>query len=117
MANVHMVDLDQLEFIDPVLRQVLSEKRKEFGAGVLTSLVRWNDSGVHGTFQKTSKLRGIDESCKNHWLGAFIMGWVNERWEYDPKRPGKKVCLYHKGHNGIYHLHYQVHPNTKRRDP
>lgn len=113
MANVHLIDIDQLEFIDPKLRQILNEKRKEFGVGVLTSLVRWDDPGVHGTFQKTGKLRAIDESCKNYFLGELISGWVNQKWIYDPKRPLMRVCIYHakKG----WHLHYQVHHRTKRR--
>lgn len=33
---------------------------------------------------------------------------INEHWTYDPDRPHKKVCLYHKVGNNAWHFHFQV---------
>lgn len=39
---------------------------------------------------------------------------INDKWEYDPKRPDYVVCKYHDSGNGL-HFHIQVHPNTRQR--
>ena len=37
---------------------------------------------------------------------------INDRWIYDPSRPGKKV-LFHLPHGTGPHGHLQVHPETR----
>jgi len=46
---------------------------------------------------------------------------INERWEYDPKRPAKVVAWIHEsfdenGKSMGVHFHIQVHPRTRRRE-
>jgi hypothetical protein len=53
------IDLKQLEFIDPKLREIALAVEDEFGEQVITSLYRIDDAGVHGTLP----LRGIDLRC------------------------------------------------------
>jgi len=106
------IDLMQLEFIDYNLRKMATEMesstRVEFE---VTSLFRIGDNGVHGQLP----LRGLDWGCKNEAIGKAIETMVNSRWQYDPQRPGKVCCMYHKIKNGAYHLHLQTHPNTVRK--
>ena len=105
------IDLMQLEFIELLLRQMITETYEALRVeGTITSLYRIDDTGVHGTL----KLRGIDTSCKDKEFGEFMEDYVNSRWQYDPKRFYKKCCTYHKTDSGEWHLHWQVHPNTRR---
>ena len=104
-------DLYDLSFIDHTLKKIIAEKENAFGGGVITSLYRVGDPGVHGTLP----LRGLDERCRYPPLGELIAGYLNERWIYDPERPQFLVCLCHDTGNGL-HLHYQSHPRTVRRE-
>ena len=104
------IDIYNLEFIDKILKKVLLDKESVFGTGLLTSLFRIGDSGVHGTLP----LRAVDERCRDKAVGDRVAGYINERWVYDPDRPQMQVCAYHDAGGG-WHLHYQVHPKTVRR--
>lgn len=104
------IDLYNLEFIDPKLRMLLNDVAEEFGFGVITSLYRIGDPGVHGTLP----LRGIDERCRDRYLGNLKVAYVNSKWSYDYQQPELKCALYHDVGQGI-HMHYQVHPNTVRK--
>jgi len=104
------IDYANLEFIHPVMREIVLSVHEEFPeADVITSLFRIGDRGVHGTLP----LRATDLRCWDDDLGDRIEAWTNARWQYDPKRPHMKVCMYHKnrGSDGK-HLHFQNHPNT-----
>ena len=94
----------------PILIQIICDMAKDHGC-VITSAYRENDEGVHG------HMRGIDcrSWCYQDAKAWQIMGEINNRWEYDHKRPDKKCCILHKTKNGGLHLHIQVHPNTRRR--
>ena len=110
-----LIDLYQLEFIHPLLREVMKDKEQEFGSREITSLYRIGDPRCHGQLP----LRAIDEKCKNKKAGDLIARWINERWQYDPDRPKMKVAICHetfdeRGRSKGLHLHYQVHPNTRR---
>lgn len=74
---------------------------------VLTSAYREGDRGVHGTVP----LRGFD--LRSHVIPNpdIIEEMTNRHWQYDPKRPSKKVCMLHDVGKGI-HFHFQVHPKT-----
>lgn len=104
------IDIYNLDFIDSTLKAIIEDKERAFGTGIITSLYRIGDNGVHGTLP----LRALDERCRYKPLGDMIGDFLNDRWIYDPSRPGFKVCLCHNTGRGL-HLHYQVHPNTIRR--
>jgi len=104
-----LIDLHQLEFIDRTLRAILYEVQEHYGMPfVITSLYRIDSPGVHGTLP----LRGIDVRCREKELAVPIVEFVNSRWQYDPDRPKRLCCMAHDTGQG-FHLHFQVHPNTK----
>ena len=103
------IALYDLDFIDKILKLVISDKEKAFGVGVITSLYRVGDKGVHGTLP----LRALDERCRHKPTGTMIEDYINSKWTYDPDRPEMRVCMYHDVGKGP-HLHYQVHPKTIR---
>jgi len=101
----------QLEFIDLKLRHMAIETESSFRVEFeITSLYRIGDNGVHGQLP----LRGLDFGCRHEAIGKAVEGYVNSYWQYDPSRPEKVCCMYHKTKTGQYHLHLQVHPNTVR---
>jgi hypothetical protein len=104
------LDIDQLEFIEERLREIVKEVESHFEVEfTVTSLYRIDDSGVHGTLP----LRGIDFRCHLPEFGRLVVDYVNSRWQYDPSRPEKKCCIFHTVGKGL-HLHFQTHPNTER---
>lgn len=106
------IDIEQLEFINKKLREIVLAIEARFGEKTITSLFRIGDTGVHGQLP----LRGIDLSCNTHKHGELVETWVNERWCYDFKRPEKKCCLFHLNKtNPGYHIHLQVHQHTRKR--
>jgi len=82
---------------------------------IFTSLYRPGENSVHGT----NPLRGFDIRS---WViphPEIIEDMTNKHWQYDPKRPEKKIALLHevKDEEGIgqgIHFHFQVHPNTRK---
>lgn len=105
------IDLGRLDFIDENLKLIAIEIEEEFGEKTITSLYRINDPGVHGQLP----LRGLDLRCRSSKHGYEIETFINNKWEYDYKRPEKDCCFFHNSGNG-YHLHLQTHPNTRRKD-
>ena len=105
------IDYQQLEYIHPRLREVLSWMESHFGFGfVITSQYRISDPGVHGTLP----LRAKDLRCKSVVVGKAIEEVVNSNWCYDVERDGMDVCIFHDVGLGP-HLHIQVHDNTVMR--
>lgn len=103
------IDLNQLEFINPILREMAISVEENFGVEFcVTSLYRIDDPGVHGTLP----LRGLDLRCHDPFTGEAVETYVNAIYEYDPDRPSKKCCMYHDAGQGGFHLHLQVHPKT-----
>jgi len=81
------------------------------GLIIITEGYRKGSEGCHGT----EPLRAVD---LRSWIfkdPRKIEKHINENWEYNQKRPGKQVALYHKTETGAYHFHIQVHPNTRRK--
>jgi len=107
---MHKIDIAQLEFIHPIMRELLADIEKRFGPQIITSLYRIDDTGVHGTLP----LRGVDLRARKHSFGGEVVKWVNKYWEYDHERKKYKVAKDH-GEDSNYHIHLQVHPNTKQR--
>lgn len=102
------IDLSQLEFINPILREMALSVEGHFGVEfTVTSLYRIDDNGVHGQLP----LRGIDLSCHDRDLGESVENYVNSIYQYDPNRLSKKCCMYHDAGSG-HHIHLQVHQNT-----
>lgn len=107
------IALAQLEFIHPLLREIVLWVEGEFGEQTVTSLYRIADPGVHGRLP----LRGIDLRDVDEQTSKKIQHAVNERWTYDPSRTHIGCCLYHNNRGGSgKHLHFQVHPNTIRKE-
>ena len=101
------IDIKQLEFIHPILREITIWLEKETGLEfTITSLYRINDSGVHGTLL----LRGIDLRMRNSVVGKQIETLINDIWVYDVNRPKLKCALLH---GYVLHLHLQVCDETK----
>ena len=105
------IDISQLEFIHPTLREILVWIEKKTGLEfTITSLYRINDPGVHGKLP----LRGTDLRIRHISTGRTIETLINNEWIYDCHRPHLNCALLHgKGSN--LHLHVQVFENTKRR--
>ena len=105
------IALDQLEFIDPILREMANSLETVYGVEfTITSIYRIGDNGVHGQLP----VRGLDLRCWNDSLGMMIEEDLNSVYLYDPNRHSKKVCIYHDTGRGA-HLHLQVHANTRLR--
>jgi hypothetical protein len=60
-------------------------------------------------------VRGMDFECQDDELGYDCEQYLNDRWDYDPVRPQKVVCIYHDVGQGK-HIHLQVHPRTIAND-
>lgn len=112
-ATVDTVELDlaQLDFVEPLLRRIVLETQAAYGVRfIVTSIYRPGDKGVHGTLP----VRGVDVRMRDLEVGELIEEQVNRKWQYDPRRPSLEVCEGH-GEGANYHLHFQVHPNTRRK--
>lgn len=106
------IDLAQLQFINPLLREIVLHAEKTAGMELtVTSLYRQHDSGVHGVIP----LRGIDIRCRDARAGQALADKINKLWEYDPTRPEMEVCIVH-GEGANLHMHFQVHPRTISRE-
>jgi len=101
--------------LDPLLIQILEDVDQIAGEGIITSAYRPGDAGVHGFF------RGADRRCRNKALGNAIKDYVNRGYEYDPDREEMTCAMYHEtidkktGRKKGFHLHFQVHRNSRRR--
>ena len=110
------IDISQLKYLDPKLRQVLLWVERESGLVFrITSQLRIEDidgGKIHGTLP----LRATDLGCKWVSVGKAIEKEVNKVWTYDPDRPRFKVCKFHGPEVGQpWHLHFQVHSKTRKR--
>jgi hypothetical protein len=106
------IDYPQLEFLHPLLRELMEEAERMiyFMTGkeaVVTSLYRIDDNGVHGTLP----LRACDLRCRDAAIGENIAAELNGRWTYDPMRPEMASVIFHDVGRGA-HLHLQVHPRS-----
>ncbi len=88
---------------------------ERYGRQVYTSAYRAHkihsgDSGIHST----DPLRANDKRTMGlHPYPMDVAQDVNKHWQYDPKRPNLKVCMYHDTGQG-FHFHYQIHDRTRR---
>ena len=67
-------------------------------------------TGVH-VFWKAIDVRA---ASWNDPEAESMVNRTNLNWIYDPSRPEMEVAFY-KEHGDGFHVHYQVHPNTKPR--
>ena len=105
---MHLIDTTQLEFIHPIMRNLLDDIEIMFGRQAITSLYRIGDDGVHGTLP----LRGTDLRARRAVDAKRKIKWINKYWKYDPERPKMKVAIAH-GKDSNYHIHLQIHDNTE----
>jgi len=95
---------------DKTLVEIISWLAGEYPeAVVITCGYRAGDKGVHGTLP----CRGIDIRSWSFKSPDRVANYINYEWEYDPKRPDKKVALYHNVGSGL-HIHLQSHLRTRR---
>jgi hypothetical protein len=110
-SMIHIKNLEVLN-LHRILISVVHWIFREFGFPVIiTSAHRPGDHGIHDTMP----VRAVDIRCRDKKIGGILSDSVNLNWEYDPERPGKYAVCYPHGSGLNYHLHIQVHPNTKRR--
>ena len=103
------IDVAQISFIHPKLREVLLWLEEATGQEYLiTSLHRIGDEGVHGTIP----LRAADLRMRNVHIGYEIATVINETWQYDPARQ-EIGCAWCHGVASNFHLHVQVHDHTR----
>lgn len=78
----------------------------------ITSTFRPDKVGEKPSVHGTTPCRGLDLRSWDlvEGIPEKIRDHVNSEWIYDPQRPEKMVCKYHKNH-----LHFQVHDNTRMR--
>lgn len=86
-------------------------KKQPWFRQIFTSGFRMHDKGVHGT----KPCRAVDLRCHDETIGYYMEKAVNNTWEYDYRRPHKGCALYHKVEGSEWHLHLQVHTNTRVR--
>ena len=113
MINVKDVDI-LLSFVnwDDNLKDLVKWFDSTFPRKLcITDGYRKGDKGCHGT----DPLRAIDQRSWVFQDPHAIAKIINNKWEYDSERPGKRVCYFHKTKGGAYHFHLQTHPNTKRK--
>jgi hypothetical protein len=110
MNRIEIKDLDVLN-VHPILQPIVTEAMARYELSIITSAYRPGDEGVHGQMP----VRGIDLRCWDREYGVRIETEVNARWVYDPDRPAMKVCTAHDTGSG-YHLHFQCHRNTVRKN-
>ena len=106
-----LIDIGQLEFIDPKLRKLAVWVENETGwQPTITSLYRIDDEGVHGQIP----LRGLDLRMRSQEIGEAIERKINNVWLYDHMRPAYRCARLH-GKGANLHIHLQVHTNTVKR--
>ena len=96
--------------VHPRLVGLLTWVTTELGTQEVTSLWRDDPTSVHGQIP----VRGVDLRCRSKLVAYAIAKHVNDNWEYDPARPGKKVAIAHDVGFGM-HLHLQVSDATRWR--
>ncbi len=97
----------------PLLIRIIADIAKNHGIVITESYrEKRHRNDLHGT----QPVRAVDIRTRYYPDGfAYrIMDEINNRWEYDPIRPGKKVMIIHDIGQGV-HAHIQVNPNTRRR--
>ena len=105
------IDLNQLAFVSPVLREMALSTEAHFGCElIITSLYRI-PNGIPSSTHEVLPLRALDIRCHDRDFGEAIESYVNAIYQYDPDRPSKRCCLYHDSGGG-YHCHLQVSDKT-----
>jgi len=89
------------------------EEKQPWFKMIFTAGFYVGDSGIHGT----KPCRAVDLRCHDQTIGYYTERAINNTWEYDYKRPQKSCALYHTatGKEKDFHLHIQVHTNTRVR--
>lgn len=104
---------------DPMLIEIVLWQAGKYGICITEG---WRPALRPGDVHHTDPLRGYDSRS---WFYAphvaeIIEKEINERWEYDYKRPEKNCAWIHEsfddqGKSRGVHFHIQVHPNTRKR--
>ena len=76
------IDLKQLEFINPILREMALSVEGHFGVEFTITYLLRLPVGGSSTHQKLP-LRAIDLSCHDNDLGEAIENYVNAIYQFD----------------------------------
>ncbi len=98
----------------PLLIRIILYVANKYGIIITESYRKQrHKNDVHST----APVRAIDlrEWCYPEFKAQAIKNEINNKWEYDHKRPDMKVAIIHKVEGGTYHFHIQVHHKTRRR--
>ena len=105
LASLLMVEYD--EALIDILMWLIDEFPDRI---VFTCGYRAGDKGVHGTIP----CRAVDLRSWTFRSPDRAANYINMVWEYDHKRPEKKVAVFHDSGSG-FHFHVQVCSRTRRR--
>jgi len=98
----------------PLLIVIINEIADKYGVYITEA---WRKSLHLRDVHATNPGRGMDLRVRVYGsleMAEQIERWINQRWEYDFKRPELKVAIIHgEGHNK--HFHIQTSENTRRR--
>jgi len=108
--------------IHPMLFEIVYFVYQKYGKLVITSAWRSrkihpHDSGIHTI--KEPYLRALDLRSSVYDDPVYVEYEINQRFQYDPKRPKMKCALFHesfdfKGKSLKKHFHLQVHDRTRQ---
>jgi len=81
-----------------------------------TVLTGGYESRTYPSVHSTIPFRGMDVRSSIYEDPHAVANDVNDHWVYDPSRPEMKCAIYHNVGRG-FHIHLQVHDETRRRKP
>jgi len=125
MPRLCLTPTQALEFSesDPMLIQIVAwlADRWPTSSMLVTSIYRdkaeddkLSGSGIHATWPpRACDIRTRNLGADEVGIACRIAQEVNARWVYDQSRPRLRVALAHTG--SAFHLHIQVHPQTRLR--
>jgi hypothetical protein len=108
--------------LSALLKQIVNDaaahaKEKFDWDFVLTSIFRTaqEDAELHASGIHTF-WRAVDVRTKDQEQAAVngVADFINNKYIYDPHRPGMKVC-FKEPHGNNVHAHFQIHANTRLR--
>lgn len=89
----------------------------KFGVELFVFSTYREGDGVHGLWRAAD----LDNGTLNHTKLKEIESYINWLFTYDPERSRYNVCWYHTSEKidktKGWHLHLQVHPNTRMSEP
>lgn len=98
----------------PLLINIILDVAEKYGIMITES---YREPRHSGDVHSTNPVRAIDTRhwVYPEWKAKEIERYINNKWEYDFKRPEKQCSRIHKVKGGAVHFHFQAHPRTRRK--